>query len=548
MGQTEIDGSTLTIEQVARVSRDLGRRVLISGAARERVVSSRRLLERVVASNALIYGVNTGTGPNVCHTVSAAEMDQLQLNIVRMLNCGLGRPFPTEIVRATMLVRANSLAKGHSGVRLELIERLLELLNRGIHPVIREQGSVGASGDLVPLSHMAAALVGEGMVEYQGQVAPAREVLARVGLPPLALSLKEGLALVNGTSVMAAIGALVAESAERLLSVMEGTSAFAAEILEGTDESYDPRIQKVRAYPGQSRSARNILAMLSGSQSVRSAEQLSIDLERERDDSRHRRALSRHRQDPYCLRTAPQVLGAVRDVVTFVRTLVAIDINSASDNPLVFADDQQILHGGNFQGYHIAMAMDIAALALNQMGILSERRLARYVDDKLSGGLSPFLAGGRPGLNNGLMGAQLAATSLVAENRLYATPASVQSISTNANTQDLVSMGALAARKCLPIVENVQRILSIELFALCQAAEERGVGRLGAASRMIHRHVRDLVPALSEDRALSDDLVALERDLANGALARKIDSLLEEGAVDTDHDGGRAHGFGKAVS
>jgi histidine ammonia-lyase len=396
---------------------------------------------------------------------------------------------------------------------------------------------------------MAAAVMGEGMVEYDGQVLPAGVVLARLQLSPFALSLKEGLALVNGTSVMAAIGALVVEAAERLLSVMEAMAAFAAEILEGTDESYDPRIHGVRPYPGQRRSAANILSLLSGSQSVRSGAQLGIDLERERDDARHRRALTRHRQDPYCLRTAPQVLGAVRDMIGFVRTLVTIDLNSASDNPLVFADDHQILHGGNFQGYHVSMAMDIAALALNQLGIMSERRLARYVDDKMSGGLTPFLAGGRPGLNNGLMGAQLVATSLVAENRLHATPASVQSIPTNANTQDLVSMGALAARKCLPVVENVQRIVAIELMALCQAAEERGVGKLGTAARMIHRHVRELVPALAEDRALADDLARLQRDLADGELATKVEGLLGAGAAgEGDCEGGRAHGIGKALS
>jgi histidine ammonia-lyase len=540
MGEIQIDGRTLTIEEVVYLSEQEVGSLRLADAARERVLSSRRFLKAMVDSNALIYGVNTGTGPNVRHTVPAAEMDQLQTNIVRMLNCGLGKPFPTEIVRATMIVRANSLARGNSGVRVELLERLIELVNRGVHPVIREQGSVGASGDLVPLAQMAAPLMGEGTVEYQGRVGPAAEVLPLLGLEPLSLTLKEGLALVNGTSLMAAIGAHVVHASEALLSVMEGASAFAAEILQGTNESYDPRIQAARPYPGQALAARNILALLAESRHVRSADELTSDLERERDESRHARALSRHRQDPYCLRTAPQVLGAVRDMVGFVRSVISIDINSASDNPLVFADDRQILHGGNFQGYHVAMAMDVAALALNQVGILSERRLARYVDDKLSLGLSPFLSGPRPGLNNGLMGAQLVATSLVAENRIYATPASIQSIPTNANNQDLVSMGALAARKCLPVVENVQKLLAIELFALCQAAEERGVAGLGAASRMIYRHVRDLVAPLADDRALAGDLAILQEDLATGVLAAKIEHFLERE--------GRAHGSGKAVS
>lgn len=543
--EVEIDGRTLTIEQVVRASEQKGGALRLAGDARERVLSSRQFLQTVAESNALIYGVNTGTGPNVCHPVAAAEMDQLQTNIVRMLNCGLGRPLPIEVVRATMVVRANSLARGSSGVRVALLERLIELCNLGVHPVIREQGSVGASGDLVPLAQMAAPLMGEGQVEYQGRVWSARELLPRLGLEPLRLTLKEGLALVNGTSLMAAIGARVVHASEALLSVMEGASAFAAEVLQGTSECYDPRIQAARPYPGQALAARNILALLAGSGYVRSGGELAGELERERDErgQGEGRALSRHRQDPYCLRTAPQVLGAVRDMVGFVRSVVTVDINSASDNPLIFADDQQILHGGNFQGYHVAMAMDLAALALNQLGILSERRLARYLDDKLSLGLSPFLSGARPGLNNGLMGVQLVATSLVAENRLHAAPASIQSIPTNANNQDLVSMGALAARKCLPVVENVQKLLAIELVALCQAAEERGVGRLGAASRTIYRHVRALVAPLADDRALDEDLARLQEDLAAGALAAKIGRLL--GA---QPDEGRTHGLGRAVS
>jgi histidine ammonia-lyase len=544
MGEIELDGRTLTIAEVVRASDGRGT-LRLADAARERVLSSRRFLKTMADSNALIYGVNTGTGPNVRHTVPAADMERLQANIVRMLGCGLGRPLPTEIVRATMVVRANSLARGHSGVRVELVERLIELCNLGVHPVIREQGSVGASGDLVPLAQMAAPLMGEGMVEYRGEVQRAGELLPRLGLEPLAFSLKEGLALVNGTSLMAAIGARVVHASLALLSVMEGVSAFAAEILQGTEESYDPRIQAARPYPGQALAARNILALLAESGHVRSARELASDLERERNESAEgRAALSRHRQDPYCLRTAPQVLGAVRDMLELVRGVVTIDINAASDNPLVFADDGEILHGGNFQGYHVAMAMDVAALALNQVGILSERRLARYVDAQLSLGLSPFLSGARPGLNNGLMGVQLVATSLVAENRLHATPASIQSIPTNANNQDLVSMGALAARKCLPVVENVQKLLAIELVALCQAAEERGVSRLGTASRMIYRHVRDLVAPLADDRALGEELLALHQDLAGGGLAEKIERLLPPPAIDE----GRTDGLGQAVS
>jgi len=522
-----LNGRNLTIEDVVEVSRERAQVELAAGA-REQVMASRKFIDDMVAANRLIYGVNTGTGPNVHHTVPADKVNQLQTNIVRMLCCGMGEPLPQAVVRATMTVRANSLSRGHSGIRIEVLELLLAMINRGVHPVIYEQGSVGASGDLVPLAHMAAVLMGEGEAEYQGQRLPSVQALAQAGLQPLSLTAKEGLALVNGTSLMTAIGALAVGDTDQLIAVAEGTSAFALEMLLGTYEPYDPRIQELRPYPGQIATARNVLALVQGSGYVRSPEGLRDELELERShlpqDDGH--TLSHDLQDPYSLRCVPQIIGAVRDAVTFVRSIVGTDLNAVSDNPLIFSDDATVLHGGNFQGHHVAMAMDVLSLALNQLGILAERRLARYVDDKYSLGLRPYLTQGLPGLNNGMMGVQLMATSLVAENRLHATPASIQSIPTNGNNQDVVSMGALAARKNMPLVKNTRRLLAVELFALCQAAEERGLDKLGRASRALYDYVRALVPALVEDRPLADDLRRLADSLGDGILAERIGVLV----------------------
>jgi len=522
-----LEGAGLSLESVQKISRDLTFKVFLSESAKAKAQSCRNFLEKILSENRIVYGVNTGTGPNVRHIVPKAEVDRLQTNIVRMLACGLGKPMPIAIVRAAMAIRANSLAKGHSGVRAQVFEQILQFLNKGITPVVYEQGSVGASGDLVPLAHIASALMGEGEVIFEGSTSKTPDVLGRLHIEPLHLTAKEGLALVNGTSFMAAIGAVATVETEEMVFLAEATSVFALEMMRGNLEAFDPRIQDLRPYAGQAITARNILRMIEDSGQSFDSEELRLSLEKERDSGEDTQGvLSKDLQDPYTLRCIPQILGAVRDMLAFIHSIVEVDINSASDNPLVFAEEKTLLHGGNFQGYHVSMAMDLLSLSLNQLGILLERRLARYVDPTYSRGLSPYLTLGRPGLNNGMMGVQIAATSIVAENRIFATPASIQSISTNGNNQDMVSMGALAARKNLPLVENVRKLLAIEMFALCQAAEQRGVERLSTCSRTIYQAVRQISPPLREDRPLSGEINAIAGMLQGGGLYRDLHSLV----------------------
>jgi histidine ammonia-lyase len=483
-----IDGESLDLEKVACVALERTP-VELAGSAREKVNRCRAFVEKALETDTVIYGVTTGFGKLSDVRIPHDNLRQLQVNLIRSHACGVGEPLQEEEVRAAMLLRANSLAKGYSGVRLEIIETLIAMLDRGVHPVIPSRGSVGASGDLAPSAHMALVLIGEGKASYDGHVLAGREALARAGIPPIQLQAKEGLSVLNGTQFMTAVGGLGCARALSLIEVADVAGALSLEVLLGTLVASDARIQAVRPHPGQRHSAANILRLLGESEIVQSHKNCG------------------RLQDAYSLRCIPQVHGAARDALDHVAGVVGREINSATDNPLVFPDDGVILSGGNFHGAPLAHAFDYAALALADLAGMSERRLERLVNPDLSG-LPAFLSPS-PGLSSGYMILQVVAASLVSENKILAHPASVDSIPTSANKEDHVSMGMTAALKLRSVVDNLETVLAGEILAACQAMEFRKPLVPGRGTRRAYEIVRGAVPALESDRVVTPDVEAV---------------------------------------
>jgi histidine ammonia-lyase len=493
-----LDGASLTLDDLETVAR--GRRgVTLSAAAREAVARSRRVVDEAVQRGAVVYGVNTGFGSFADVVIPGARLQELQLNLVRSHAAGVGPRLDEDQTRALMVLRANCLAKGYSGIRPETLDLLLAMINRRIHPLIPSQGSVGASGDLAPLAHLALAMVGEGLCATELGVVPSAQALAAAGLAPAVLQAKEGLALINGTQLMSAGTGLALLEAERLVRAADVVAAMTTDALKGTDVAFDPRIHAARPHAGQAASARNLRKLLSGS-AIR---------ESHRDCGKV--------QDAYSLRCAPQVHGAVRDALAFARRTVEIEINAGTDNPMVFADSGELLSGGNFHGAPVALAADLLAIASAQMGAISERRIERLVNPALSG-LPAFLAR-EGGLQSGLMLAHVTAAALASENKVLAHPASVDSIPTSANKEDHVSMGVTAASKAARSIANTGRILAIELLAACQALEFLRPLASSPALEAVHRRVRERVAAWDEDRSPADDIESLAVLLGHGAVA-----------------------------
>ncbi|MGC8916068.1 MAG: histidine ammonia-lyase [Thermoanaerobaculum sp.] len=480
-----VDGKSLTLEQVEAVARR-GEAAALAPEAEELLASRRRGIEERLAAGEVIYGVNTGFGRMADVVIPRERLVELQRNLLRSHACGVGAPFPRDVVRAMLLLRANVLASGYAGVRPILVARLLELLNAGVHPVVPSQGSVGASGDLAPLAHLALVLVGEGFAEYEGEVLPGGEALRRAGLAPLELAPKEGLALINGTQAMAAVGVLALCDAERLCAAADVVAAMSVDALEGTDVAFLPEIHDARPHPGQKVSARNLFNLLQGSE-IRESH----------------RTCSRV-QDAYALRCTPQVHGACRDALAHLREKLAIEINSATDNPMVLADGR-VVSGGNFHGAALAAAFDYAAIALTDLASISERRAARLVTPEQSG-LPAFLVPD-PGLNSGFMMAQVTAAALVSECKTLAHPAAVDSIPTSAGREDHVSMGTWAARKLAAIVDNVRIVLAIELLEAAQGIALRRPLRSSPPLERAVAKLRARVPFLATDRFLHGDIL-----------------------------------------
>jgi histidine ammonia-lyase len=480
---------------------------------------SRDVIERLVAAGEVVYGVTTGFGALATRNVAPADAQRLQENLLMSHAAGVGDPLPREVVRAMLLLRANTLALGHSGCRPLLVDRILEFLDRGVHPVVPAQGSVGASGDLAPLAHLALPLIGRGRVELGGQTVPALVALREVGLEPLVLEAKEGLALLNGTQLMSAIGALLLADADRLTRTASVAAALSVEALLGTDVAFAAAYQLARPHPGQVAVAAEMRHLLRDS-TLQDAH----------------KAHAHKVQDPYSLRCVPQVHGAVRDALDHLRRVLDIEMNSATDNPLVFPEGGDVdetalatgggtvISGGNFHGEPIALALDFAKVALAELGSISERRTALLVDERLNGGLPPFLAPSS-GLESGMMIHQYTAAALVSENKVLAHPASVDSIPTSANQEDHVSMGAIAARHGRAVLEHVQQIVGIELVVATQALELRlemadhAASRPGAGVIEAQRRVRERVTRLDRDREPGPDLAAALDLVRTGALS-----------------------------
>ncbi|MFO7533233.1 MAG: histidine ammonia-lyase [Candidatus Limnocylindrales bacterium] len=514
-GAVVLNGAELTIADVESVARGL-RPALLADDARRRVAEARAVIEHLVASGEVVYGVTTGFGSLATTFVPPERARELQERLLLSHAAGVGELLPTEVVRAMLLLRANTLALGHSGCRPELIDRLLELLRLGIHPLVPSQGSVGASGDLAPLAHLALPIIGHGQVEHKGRVMPARDALAAAGLEPLVLQPKEGLALLNGTQMMSAMGALLLADAERLARTASVAAAISVEALRGTEVAFSAAYQSTRPHPGQVRTAAELRWLLRDS-----------SLQRAHHGDAHRV------QDPYSLRCVPQVHGAARDALGNLHRVLDIELNSATDNPLVFPQGGQVpadalatghglvISGGNFHGEPVALALDYAKLAIAEMGAISERRVALLLDPRLNDGLPAFL-GASSGLDSGLMILQYTAAALASESKVLAHPASADSIPTSANQEDHVSMGSIAARHAWRVLEHSQRILAIELICAAQGLDLRlgmqpGTSP-GAGVADAHARIRAVIAHLGHDREPGADIEAAMRLVRDGAL------------------------------
>ena len=492
----ELDGENLTISQVRDVARSAAP-VALSPAAVAKMNASRTLIDRLAAGDEPIYAVNTGVGLLADVRIPREDLDQLQRNVVRSHAAGVGDPLPREVVRAMMLIRANVLAKGLSGIRPLVAERLCGLLNRGVAPVVPSQGSVGASGDLAPLAHIALVLIGEGEAEFEGAVLPGAEALRRAGLEPIELQPKEGISLINGTQGMLAVGCLELESAQALARAADVVCALTLDALRGTPRAFDQRIHSARPHPGQMESAANLRRLLAGS------------------EIRQSHITCRRVQDAYSLRCAPQVHGAVRDVLAEARRVFSIELDSATDNPLVFGEE--ILSGGNFHGEPLAFQLDFLAVALAALANISERRVDRLVNPALNEHLPPFLAG-HAGLESGLMMAQVTAASLVAENRVLAHPASLGSITTSGNKEDFVSMGMTSAVKLQRIVRNTRAVLAIEALAAARALDLLAPLQSSPVLEQVRVRIRQVSPPIDADRPFHRDIAAIDALIAEGSL------------------------------
>jgi histidine ammonia-lyase len=493
-----LDGESLTLDGVEAVARR-GAPVALATAARERVTRARAVVDAAVARNDVVYGVTTGFGNFAEVVIPPDKLAALQQNLVRSHAAGVGAPLDEAETRALMLLRANVLAKGYSGVRPETLDLLVAMLNARVHPVIPSQGSVGASGDLAPLAHLALALMGEGDCADAGSRAPVSEALGKRGLAPVSLQAKEGLALINGTQLMTAVAGLALAEAWRLARTADVVGAMTLDALLGTDVAFDPRIHAARPHPGQQASARNLRRLLAGS-AIR---------ESHRDCGRV--------QDAYSLRCIPQVHGAVRDALAHATRVVGIEVNAATDNPMVFAEEGELLSGGNFHGEPVAMAADVLAIAIAELGAISERRTERLVNPALSG-LPAFLTE-EGGLRSGFMIAHVTAAALASENKSLAHPASVDSIPTSANKEDHVSMGVTAARKAARAVANTRRILAVEALCAAQALEFRRPLATSSALEAAHRRLRKDVPRYDRDRVMAPEIEAAAALVMQGALA-----------------------------
>lgn len=510
-----IDGKSLTLNKIEFFLKE-NPQVSLSTESKKNVIKARKLIDKWVENGEVIYGVTTGFGEFANVSISKGDIEKLQENLIVSHSTGVGDPLPSFIVKIMMLLRVNALARGNSGIRLETLDLLIAMINNNIIPVIPSQGSVGSSGDLAPLSHLVLAMIGKGEVQiyknvitddqHKIKVINSAAALKSFGLAPVKLAAKEGLALINGTQMMTAFASYICIEAKKLEKIADIAGALSHETLRGTDNAFDLRLHKLRPFPGQIAVAKNMLAMIKGSE-IRES---------------HRKNDPRV-QDSYSIRCIPQIHGASRDSIDYVCSRVEIELNSVNDNPLIFPDDEAHLEGGNFHGQPIALAMDFMAIALSEYANVSERRTERMLNGSLSS-LPRFLAK-NGGLNSGLMIAQYTAASLVSENKVLAHPASVDSIPTSANQEDHNSMGSIAARKCYQILKNVQAVLAIEILTACQGLEFHKNLKPGLGNKIAYNTIRKKVSALENDRIIFKDIEKIKSLISENIL---LDNVLRK--------------------
>ena len=495
-----VNDGGLNIDDIVGVARQYSP-VSIAPEALQRIARSRAMLEKLVDEETVVYGITTGFGRFSDVIISRKDAIELQRNLIASHAAAVGKPLPEEVVRAALLLRINALARGYSGVRPLVVERLIDILNKEITPVIPEQGSLGASGDLAPLAHMALVLTGQGEAFYQGRRMSGEEAMAAAGIEPITLVEKEGLALINGTQVMTAIGSLAYYDSINILKASLITAALTLEAQLAIPDAFDPLIAGVRPYRGHRYSAASIIRLVEGSRLIGS------------DRSKV--------QDAYSLRCIPQVHGATVNALDYIKSILEVEVNSVNDNPMLFPDENRVLSGGNFHGQPVAQAMDFLAIAVAELGSITERRIERLVNPALSG-LPPFLVK-EGGLNSGLMIAQYTAASIVSENKILCHPASVDSIPSSANQEDHVSMGTTAARKARKVVDNVARVIGIELLTAAQAVDFRDVECLGRGTAAAYRLLRKEVDFLEKDRVLYPLIDKAIEMVASGRLVEAVE-------------------------
>ena len=499
-----IDGQSLTIDSVLDVAR-FGHKVELTESAKVKVEIARKFVDEIVDSKKVVYGITTGFGKFSDVVISKEETQDLQTNLIISHSCGVGNPFSEEIVRAIMLLRVNNLAKGHSGVQPATINTLVNMINEGVHPIIPEKGSLGASGDLAPLSHMVLVMLGMGEATYKGERLTGEEAMKRAGIPTIHLTSKEGLALINGTQVMTAVGTITTYEALQLLKLSDISAAMTVEALNGITDAFDPRLHAVRPHQGQIDTADNMLRILADSGLTTRQGEIRV-------------------QDAYSLRCIPQIHGASKDAVKFVVDRINIEINAVTDNPILFPEDGVVFSGGNFHGQPMALPFDFLGIALAEVANVSERRIERLVNPSLSG-LPAFLTP-HGGLHSGFMIAQYAAAALVSENKVLAHPASVDSIPSSANQEDHVSMGTIAARKAKEILFNAQNVIAIELLCAAQAIDFGDASKLGKGTKATYDVVRSQVTKIVEDRVMNVDFNKIYDIIKTNQIVKEVEEAL----------------------
>lgn len=500
-----LDGENLTLDQFIEVTRKLVE-VEIEPKAIEKINEARDLVDKYVDEEKVIYGITTGFGKFSDVVINKDEAKDLQRNLIISHACGVGEPLSEDIVRGIMLLRINALSKGYSGIRLSTLKTLVEMLNKKVHPIIPEKGSLGASGDLAPLAHMVLVMIGEGEAIYEGIRMTGSEAMAKAGIETIELTSKEGLALINGTQVMTSVGAHTVYDGINLMKTADIVAGLTIEALNGITDAFDERIHLIRNHKGQVDTARNLLTILEGSEMTTRQGELRV-------------------QDAYSIRCLPQIHGASKDTLNYVLNKVNIEMNSVTDNPIILTENGDVISGGNFHGQPMALSFDFLGIGLAEIANVSERRLERLVNPALSNDLPAFLSEGG-GLNSGFMIVQYSAASLVSENKVLAHPASVDSIPSSANQEDHVSMGTIASRKAKEILENTRKVLAMELLAACQAIDIRGKGKLGKGTEVAYNIVRENIDKIDDDVVMYKEINKSEDIIISNKIVENVEEAI----------------------